>query len=160
MRIHVTMYYKPYAGMSGKEKKMEGGPTDAAGKPLRSLEEYLMGDAEYVSLARDYLAGPPGGDNRFTKYGTKVRIPEIEGLMGWGYIEFRLVDTVGHFFGKGKVTKVRGAEPIDICRSKPLIFPRTEGLMTLEFGERGIDVTKTPSPGGPVPIPYPNISNK
>src|SRR6266545_2766424 len=98
MLIHVTMYYKPYAGMSEKQKKMEGGATDARGNPLCSLEEYLSGDAEYVSLARDYLAGPPGGDKRFVKYGTRVRIA-----------------------------------PIDVCRSKPLIFARTEGLMTLEF---------------------------
>ncbi len=53
--------------MSEKAKKMEGGPTDAAGKPLWSLEEYLEGSAEYVSLARDYLAGPPGNDKRFAK---------------------------------------------------------------------------------------------
>jgi len=91
--------------MSEKAKKMEGGPTDAAGKPLWSLEEYLEGSAEYVSLARDYLAGPPDNDKRFAKYGTVVRIPEIEGIMGWDYIEFRLVDTGGHFFGKGKVVK-------------------------------------------------------
>jgi hypothetical protein len=133
MLIHVTMYYKPFAGMTEKQKKMEGGATDARGNPLCSLEDYLSGDAEYVSLARDYLAGPPGGDKRFVKYGTRVRIPQIEGLMGWDYIEFRLVDTGGHFFGKGKVIKVNGAEPIDVCRSKPLIFARTEGLMTLEF---------------------------
>jgi hypothetical protein len=76
MRINVTQYYKPYAGMSAKQKAMEGGPTDAAGKPLHSLEDYLQGKAKYVSLARDYLGGLPGGDPRFRKYGTKVRIPE------------------------------------------------------------------------------------
>jgi hypothetical protein len=133
MRIYVTMYYKPYPGMSAQEQRMEGGPTDAAGHPLYSLEEYLLGDADYVSVARDYLAGPPGGDRRFRTYGTQVRIPAIEGMIGWNYIDFRLVDTGGRFYGKGKVIKARGAEPIDICRSKPLIFGRTEGLMRLDF---------------------------
>ena len=62
-------------------------------------------------------------------------IPEIQGLMGWDYIEFRLVDTGGSFHGKKKLVRVAGVEPIDICRQKPLIFPSTEGLMTLKFYE-------------------------
>jgi hypothetical protein len=137
VRIKVTMYFKPFAGMTDKQKKMEGGPTDPMRKPLCSLEDYLKGEAAYVSLARDYLGGPPGGDARFRKYGTKVRIREVEALVGRANIEFRLVDTGGHFYGRGKVVKVKGAEPIDLCRSKPLQHPRTEGLMTLEFVEGG-----------------------
>lgn len=133
MKIYATMYYKPYPGMTERQKRMEGGATDHKGNPLHSLEEYLSGDADFVSLARDYLAGPPGNDARFRKYGTKVRIPAIEGLMGWPYIDFRLVDTGGRFYGKGKILRARGTEPIDICRSKPLIFARTEGQMELEF---------------------------
>lgn len=135
MKIAVTMYYKPFEGMTEKQSRMEGGANDARGKPLSSLEEYLDGKARYVSLARDYLAGPPGGDKRFGTYGTVVRIPEVERMVGRDYIEFRLVDTGGHFFGKGKVVKTKGAEPIDLCRSKPLRYPRTEGLMNLEFVE-------------------------
>src|SRR4051794_12677918 len=88
MRIRVTMYYKPFPGMTKRQKKREGGATDMMGNPLYSLEEYLMGDAEYVSVARDHLAGPPGKDPRFRTYGTRVRIPEIDGLMGWDYIDF------------------------------------------------------------------------
>jgi hypothetical protein len=135
MRIYATMYYKPFPGMSDAEKKLEGGATDMKGNPLYSLEEYLMGDADYVSVARDHLAGPPASDSRFRVYGTRIVIPEIQGLMGWDYIEFRLVDTGGNFHGKKKLVRVAGVEPIDICRQKPLIFPRTEGLMTLKFYE-------------------------
>jgi hypothetical protein len=134
MRIRVTMYYKPFPGMTKKQKKREGGATDMRGNPLYSLEEYLMGDAEYVSLARDHLGGPPGKDPRFRTYGTRVRIPQIDGLMGWDYIDFRLVDTGDDFHGAKKLVKA-GAEPIDVCRQKPLIFPATEGLMTLEFDD-------------------------
>jgi hypothetical protein len=135
MKIRVTMYFKPFKGMSEKEARMEGGPVDQKKKPLQSLEEFIDGTVSWVSLSRDDLGGPPGSDPRFQVYGTKVRIPEVEQLMGRDLIEFRLVDTGGHFRGKGKVVKVQGAEPIDLCRSKPLRLPRTEGLMTLEFIE-------------------------
>ena len=133
MKIQVTMYYKPFKGMTEKEAKLEGGPTDQKGNPLQSLEEFMDGKVSWVSLSRDDLAGPPGGDSRFKEYGTKVRISEVEKLMGKNPIEFRLVDTGGNFRGKGKVVRVQGAEPIDLCRSKPIRFARTEGLMTLEF---------------------------
>jgi len=133
MNIKVTMYFKPFKGMSKKQAKMEGGPTDQRGKPLQSLEEFMDGAVSWVSLSRDDLGGPPGSDSRFTVYGTKVRIPEVEKLMGRDLIEFRLVDTGGHFRGEGKVVKATGAEPIDLCRTKPLRFASTEGLMTLEF---------------------------
>jgi hypothetical protein len=135
MRIRVTMYYKPWTGMTEKQKKMEGGATDRRGIALRSLEEFMTGSAEYVSLACDSRGGPPGNDRRFSVYGTKVRIPEVDQLVGKS-VEFRLVDTGGHFLGRGKVVKSADAEPIDLCRSKPLFnHLRTEGLMTLEFIE-------------------------
>jgi hypothetical protein len=129
------MYFKPWVGMTEKQKKMEGGATDRMGKPLRSLEEYLTGAAEYVSLACDKLGGPPGSDKRFRVYGTKVRIAEVDAMVGKPVV-FKLVDTGGHFYGAGKVVKESDAEPIDLCRSKPLYNNlRTEGIMNLEFVE-------------------------
>jgi hypothetical protein len=68
-------------------------------------------------------------------FGSMVRrsvSQKVEALIG-KLIEFRLVDTGGHFFGPQKVVKVEGAEPIDLCRQKPLLSPVTSGLMTLEF---------------------------
>src|SRR5262245_57576818 len=103
MRIRVTMYYKPFAGMTDKQKRLEGGGTDMRGNPLHSLEEYLMGDADFVSVARDFRGGPPGNDKRFREYGRRFRIPQIDGLMGWDYIDFRFVDTGDHFTGATKV---------------------------------------------------------
>lgn len=135
MLIRVTMYYKPFKGMTRKEAKMEGGPTDRMGRPLHSLEDFMDGKASWVSLSCDSLGGPPGSDPRFRVYGTKVRIPEVEKLMGGRSIEFRLVDTGDHFRGADKVVKLKGAEPIDLCRTKPLHFHATEGQMTLEFIE-------------------------
>ena len=127
MRVYATMYYKPFAGMSSAVKKLEGGATDMNGNPLYSLEEYLMGDADYVSIARDHLAGPPASDSRFRDYGTRIVIPEIQGLMGWDYIEFRLVDTGGSFHGKKKLLRVAGVEPIDICRPEAPDLPEDGG---------------------------------
>jgi hypothetical protein len=80
--------------------RMEGGFKDRAGKPLRTLQDYLKGKTKYVSVAMDYL------DKRLP-YGTLVRIPEIEREFG-ECIPFRIVDTGGRFKGKG-------TKKIDIC---------------------------------------------
>jgi 3D (Asp-Asp-Asp) domain-containing protein len=77
---------------------LEGGFVDRRGKPLRTLQQYLAGNADYVSVAMDSKAFP---------YGTKLRIHELERKYG-RTIEFRVVDTGGAF--KGKWTS-----RIDIC---------------------------------------------
>lgn len=80
--------------------RMEGGFTDRNGRPLRTLQAYLRGQAEYVSVAMDHL-------DRRLPYGTVVRIPDVERHFG-RCIEFRVVDTGGRFKG-------RGTAKIDIC---------------------------------------------
>ena len=77
---------------------IEGGFKDRVGKPLYTLQQYLAGNAPYVSVAMDSRAFP---------YGTKLRIPELEKKYG-RQIEFRVVDTGGAFVGKG-------TSRIDIC---------------------------------------------
>ena len=77
---------------------MEGGYVDRRGAQLRTLQQFLAGTAEYVSVAMDSTAFP---------YGQKLRIRELEQKYG-RTIEFRVVDTGGAFRGKGR-TK------IDIC---------------------------------------------
>lgn len=79
---------------------MEGGFKDRNGRPLRTLQAYLRGQADYVSVAMDHT------DSRLP-YGTLVRIPDVERYFG-RCIEFRVVDTGGRFAG-------RGTEKIDIC---------------------------------------------
>ena len=77
---------------------LEGGFFDRRGKRLTTLQQYLDGDAAYVSVAMDSKVFP---------YGTKLRIRELERKYGRS-IEFRVVDTGGAF--KGKWTS-----RIDIC---------------------------------------------
>jgi peptidoglycan hydrolase-like protein with peptidoglycan-binding domain len=77
---------------------LEGGYVDRRDQPLRTLQDFLSGKANYVSVAMDSKAFP---------YGTKLRIPELEAKYG-KQIEFRVVDTGGAFVGKG-------TSRIDIC---------------------------------------------
>lgn len=77
---------------------MEGGFNDRKGKPLRTLQAFLEGNADYVSVAMDTKAFP---------YGTRLRIHELEAKYNTPII-FRVVDTGGAFRNKG-VTRM------DIC---------------------------------------------
>lgn len=72
---------------------IEGGPKDRCGRPLRTLEDYLKGQADYVSIAMDRTT---------LEYGTIVRIQEIEKYFGLSQpIPFKVVDTGSAFIGKG-----------------------------------------------------------
>ena len=77
---------------------LEGGFNDRLGKKLRTLQSYLAGNAEYVSVAMDSTA---------FKYGTRLRIKELEAKYGRSIV-FRVVDTGGAFRGKGR-------SRIDVC---------------------------------------------
>ncbi len=77
---------------------LEGGFKDRKGKPLRTLQQFLAGKAEYVSVAMDTKAFP---------YGQRLRIKELEKKYG-KKIVFRVVDTGGAFRGKG-------TSRIDVC---------------------------------------------
>ena len=82
------------------DSAMEGGFSDRIGKPLKTLQQYLAGHADYVSLAMDPKA---------FKYGTKVFIPKLSAYEGTqNPIEFRVVDSGGAFRGKG-------TSRVDIC---------------------------------------------
>jgi hypothetical protein len=117
VKVRLTEYWPFQAGMSKREKRMEGGVKDRRDNPLYSLEDFLEGKAAYVSLACDSTGGPPGNRDEFKIYGYEVRIPEIDKQMGAAKpLLFRLVDTGGQFRGKKKVIAVPGREPIDVCR--------------------------------------------
>jgi len=53
--IYTTGYYPPPAGgyKSKAEAKMEGGPKDRYGKPLRTLQQFDGSSTAYVSIATD-----------------------------------------------------------------------------------------------------------
>lgn len=77
---------------------LEGGFVDRRGAKLRTLQQFLAGEATYVSVAMDVNAFP---------YGQKLRIKELEAKYGRP-IEFRVVDTGGAFRNKGR-------SRIDVC---------------------------------------------
>lgn len=101
--------------------KMEGGFVDKVGKPLRTLQDYLDGKADYVSIALDknlYKSGK-------IKYGDTFRIPELEAKYG-RKIVFKAVDTGGAFTNKG-------FGRVDVCTrsAKHSLDPTVNGKLTL-----------------------------
>lgn len=100
--------------------KLEGGYHDMLGKPLRTLQDFLDGKAEYVSIALDknmyehYIKAQrkkfeKTGREKYrkymdmqpqVKYGDTFRIPELEKKYG-KVIIFKAVDTGGAFTDKG-----------------------------------------------------------
>ena len=112
-------YQAKGSGYYPANSKMEGGFKDRRDKPLRTLQQFLAGQATYVSTAMD--------SNLAIQYGTKVRIPELDQKYG-KQIEFRVVDTGGHFKNKGYTR-------IDICVKdrEASLEPTINGTLTLEF---------------------------
>ncbi len=85
-------------GYYPENSALQGGFNDRLGNRLYTLQQYLAGNAPYVSTAMDATAFP---------YGQKIRILELEKKYG-RVIDFRVVDTGGAFKGKGRTR-------IDIC---------------------------------------------
>jgi 3D (Asp-Asp-Asp) domain-containing protein len=88
---HGTGYYPD-------DSRMEGGFRDMRGARLRTLQQYLDGEADYVAIAMD---------TRVFHYGQRLRIKELEAKYGRSIV-FRVVDTGGAFRGKGR-------SRMDIC---------------------------------------------
>lgn len=113
VRLKLTGYW-PFAAKTEAERKLEGGVKDRKGKPLHTLEQHRADPRNhpYVSLA---------GDDSVWPYGQRVVIPELgEDLI------FRVVDTGGNFRGTGKLVRVAGHEPVDVCvDSKTTKLPKT-----------------------------------
>ncbi len=77
---------------------MQGGFLDRRGKKLRTLEDFVDGKVDYVSVAMD---------SNTLKYGAKVCIPKLNTKYGKA-IPFRIVDTGGAF-------RLKGTSRLDIC---------------------------------------------
>lgn len=99
-KLRLTHYY-PWAAVTEAEKRMEGGVHDRKEKPLHSVEDFLAGRSDHVSLS---------GDDAIWPYGQKLLVP-------WGDVVLvgRVTDTGGHFRGAGKMVRAAGYEPIDVC---------------------------------------------
>jgi hypothetical protein len=140
IKVSLTEFFPFESSLTDHEKKVEGGPTDRMGKPLFTLEDYMDGNAPFVSLACDSAGGPPGNVKEFRTYGFKVWLPEIcanvnsyidKTVMLPLIIDFRLVDTGGAFTGSTKKTRAAGHEPIDVCRrARPPKEKSFSGLLT------------------------------
>ncbi len=90
-RSTLTAYYPD-------DSPMEGGFVDMGGAPLRTLQDFLEGKADYISVAMDRGVFP---------YGTELCLPELAQAYRKQLI-FRVVDTGGAFQG-------RGLARMDIC---------------------------------------------
>lgn len=101
--------------------RMQGGFWDRKGYELFTLQAYLRGEAPYVSVAMD---------SKVAKYGTQIRIPELEEKYGRP-IDFRLVDTGGRFKG-------RGTQKIDICSEtkRDAYRPEVNKTLSVQFVKR------------------------
>jgi 3D (Asp-Asp-Asp) domain-containing protein len=122
---------------------LEGGFVDRIGKPLRTLQQFLAGNAAYVSVAMDTPA---------FKYGTRLRIRELDAKHGRAII-FRVVDTGGAFRGKGRTR-------IDICTAnqRASLDPTINGTLHIDvIDENSPGNLDEPAPG-PTPTPSPSPS--
>ncbi|GAB6026476.1 hypothetical protein CHUAL_012903 [Chamberlinius hualienensis] len=101
------------------DSETEGGFVDCKDTKLNTLQDYLAGNADYVSVAMD--------KNKKIKYGTKLCIPEINKFYG-KTIEFRVVDSGSSFTGKG-------FSRIDICvaNEQESLKDLVNGKLTLIF---------------------------
>lgn len=100
VNVRLTGYW-PFTARAD-EQRMEGGTKDRKGRPLYTLEQHLSDPDRYpyVSLS---------GDDAIWPYGQRLA------LSPWPRAVFRVVDTGSHFRGAGKIYRVAGYEPIDVC---------------------------------------------
>lgn len=115
--------YWPFTAKTEAEKKMEGGHHDRKGKPLHTLEQHLADPSAhpFVSVS---------GDDAIFPYGQRISIST------WPNAVFRVTDTGGHFRGSGKVYRVTGLEPLDVCvDSKETKVPKTPATVRIFKGD-------------------------
>lgn len=133
-KVHATGYW-PFTAKDD-EKKMEGGVEGAAkwrgrrvvdpstGKrvQLHTVEDYLNGRSDYVSVS---------GDPDIFPFGQKIVVDWFgKSVVG------RVVDTGGHFTGLKKVYRVAGEEPLDFCvHSKGTSVPKKNVTAQIVAGD-------------------------
>ena len=127
VQLHLTGYW-PFTAKSG-ETGMEGGVHDRVGKPLHTVEDFLAGKSDHVSLSGDDSAFP---------YGQAITLPWTGGQT----IKGRVTDTGGSFRGTKKKYRVIGEEPIDVCvYSSRTPVPSSSVTATIVKGDNWKDQT-------------------
>jgi hypothetical protein len=114
---------------------MEGGFSDRKGVKLKTLQQFLDGKADFVSVAMDTSA---------FSYGQRLRINELNAKYK-KEIVFRVVDTGGAFKGKG-------TSRIDICtaNAKASTDPTVNGSLHIDvIDEKGGPPETKPDPTTP-----------
>lgn len=124
LSVRLTGYWPFASGLNAAQRLMEGGTKDRKGAKLYTYEDHVAGLAPYVSVAGDYRAWP---------YGQRIVLDFAPSLV------FRVVDTGGHFFGAGKLYRLAGSEPLDICvatsGSKKALGIPTDARATIVRGD-------------------------
>lgn len=117
---------------------MEGGFVDRKGVKLHTLQQFLAGQAPYVSVAMDV--------NAFS-YGQRLRIHELNTKYGQDIV-FKVVDTGGAFKGKGK-------SRIDICtaNNKASLDPTINGTLHIDAIAANAPAPAPTTPPAPTPAP-------
>jgi hypothetical protein len=119
------------SGYFPDSSRMEGGFVDMRETKLRTLQQFLDGQADYVSVAMDV---------GIFKYRQRLRIKEFNEKYG-KEIVFRVVDTGGAFKGKG-------TSRMDICTAN-----RKASLDSTVNGTLHVDVVDDNAAPGTVPSP-------
>lgn len=120
--LHLTGYWPFKPGMTEEQRRMEGGVQGAAvwqGKkaidPATGKRHNLVTVEQHLSDPSKYPFVSLSGDPEVWPWGQRILIPWIDGRTVVG----RVVDTGANFKGLGKVYRVLGEEPIDVCVTSP-----------------------------------------
>jgi hypothetical protein len=122
VNLHLTGYWPFKPGLTDAQRLMEGGVQGAAvwqGKkaldPATGKRHNLVTVEQHLSDPSKYPFVSLSGDPEVWPWGQKILIPWIDGRTVVG----RVVDTGANFKGLGKVYRVLGEEPIDVCVTSP-----------------------------------------
>lgn len=137
-KVHATGYWPSTARED--ERKMEGKNKDRIGAPLHTLEDFIAGRSDHVSLSGDLDIFPYG------------QLLLIHGWPGVPNLRGRVTDTGGHFFNVGglvkrgkasKVIRVFSEEPLDFdVESSKTFVPKKGITATIVPGDHWASRTK------------------
>jgi len=133
-------WYCPGGGTSAAERRLEGGVQDRKGRPAYTLEQYLAGNAPYVTVAMDSKVLP---------YGTLLYNGKFKDQNG-ALIPFRVTDTGGAFKGVGFAKMDIASSSLERARQGP----NFNGVWQVAGGQNAMIA---PTETAPAMLPNPNV---
>ena len=130
--LRLTGYW-PYSARPD-EQKMEGGTTGAAAWRKKRVVDPATGKRVQLVTVEMHRADPGrypyvslSGDPDVWPWGQKLSIPWSDGKP----IAARVVDTGQHFTGAGKIFRIVGREPLDVCvqTSATKVIAKTDAMI-------------------------------